>query len=122
MSGYLVDTHVLLWSWHQPNRISPAQQAVLLSEAPTFVSHASLWEIAIKTGLGKLTTIDDPAGAAAEDHVLLPIVLPHIGAIRALPLHHRDPFDRMLIAQARAEGLTILTADRRFAAYDVAVV
>lgn len=83
------------------------------------------WEVAIKTGMGKLTFPRDVDIASLLEHdafTLLPISLHHVAAIRALPPHHRDPFDRMLIAQAQVEGFAIVTADRRFLEYDVAVV
>lgn len=87
------------------------------------VSFATVWEMAIKASLGKLETVDDVAARLAETGFETPpILVPHIAAVRHLPLHHRDPFDRMLIAQARVEGLTILTVDPAFRAYDVDVI
>jgi PIN domain nuclease of toxin-antitoxin system len=92
------------------------------SDAEKFVSIATLWEIAIKAASGKLTV---PANLlnviVSSDVELLPIKASHAMEAGILPPHHTDPFDRMLISQARHEGLTILTSDRQFAAYDVAL-
>lgn len=88
-----------------------------------FVSVASLWEIAIKQGRGRLTPPEDPADAAlAVGFELLGIEPPHTRAVRDLPHHHCDPFDRMLVAQAQVERLTLVTRDRRLADYDVPVL
>ena len=120
---YLADTHIVLWSWHTPDRLSRAQKAVLDGPDEVIVSIASIWEISIKSSIGKLTT----RSCVAEDLIatgfqILPITARHAEAVRALPLIHKDPFDRMLIAQARHEGLTILTADVHFSSYEVDVL
>jgi PIN domain nuclease of toxin-antitoxin system len=87
------------------------------------VSIASVWEVAIKTSIGKLRAPEDFADAAvAEGLALLPIEVEHIRAVRDLPFHHRDPFDRMLVAQALVEGLALVTRDRQLAAYGVRVL
>lgn len=120
---YLADTHVLLWALHGDPRLPSRHEAILRSSASVRASFASLWEISIKVGLGKLETVDDvPSALEAIGVGLLPIAVAHIHAVRALPRHHGDPFDRMLIAQARIEGLTILTVDEAFRAYDVDVL
>jgi PIN domain nuclease of toxin-antitoxin system len=81
---------------------------------------ASLWEIAIKISSGKLSLIEDVSRAVEDlDLEILPISLPHVRRVGGLPFHHRDPFDRMMIAQAFEEGLTIVTRDRAFKAYGV---
>lgn len=122
LSGYLLDTHILLWAWHQPERIPAWMVPILGSDSRLRVSMATFWEIAVKVSNDKLTTVSDPFARAIETNVeLLEIRPEHIEAVRRLPHHHRDPFDRMLIAQAQVEKLTILTADRNFAAYDVAI-
>ena len=92
-----------------------------------WVSSASLWEISIKAALRRGKIAEDFSGFAAEDldetgFVELPITFDHALAVRELPLHHADPFDRMLIAQARQESLTLLTADPRFRPYDVRTI
>lgn len=121
----LLDTHVLLWWWQDDPHLSDELRAQIATPShELFVSVASAWEITIKTSLGKLrfplermTPLLD-----AEGFRLLPIQLIHALAVADLPWHHRDPFDRLLIAQARAEGLTLVTCDARFAQYEVAVL
>lgn len=120
MSGYLLDTHVLLWAMAEDPRLSPAHVHVLLGEAPRMISVASLWEIAIKTSLGKLGLREDLRVVLDETGLeLLPIAPEHVEAVARLPLLHRDPFDRMLVAQAQVEGLTLLSADPNVRAYPV---
>jgi len=109
----LLDTHALLWSLAVPERLdSDARRAIADAHSAVFVSVASVWEMAIKAALGKLSTPDD-----LEDQLrlnrfeVLPITLPHARAVEHLPLIHRDPFDRMLVAQAQHEGLTLVTRD-----------
>jgi len=87
-----------------------------------FVSAASAWEVAVKSALGKLVARGTVSEALADyGFSSLPISIRHADGVRALPPHHRDPFDRMLIAQAQIEGITIVTKDPVFARYDVAV-
>jgi len=116
----LLDTHVLLW-WLQGSDLSElAVEAVASPENAVFVSAATAWEVSIKSALGKLTVDGDLLHGIDEsgfEH--LPITLRHAAAAGGLPRHHRDPFDRMLVAQAGAEGLTIVTRDQRLAAYRV---
>ena len=119
---FLVDTHVLLWFWHGDPRISAAHVGILQSEAEIFCSMASLWEIAIKVGRGKLKTVDRPHESLAETGItILAIEVAHVEAVGRLAPHHADPFDRMLVAQAIVEGMTILTADDAIRRYEVAV-
>ena len=119
----LLDTHALLWALSAPRRL-PARVAASLRDPNTevYVSAVSTWEIAIKSALGKITAdlaaIVDAARAA--DFEELPITIAHTERLRALPAHHRDPFDRLLVAQAVEEHLTIVTHDRLIAAYSVA--
>lgn len=122
MKGYLLDTHILLWAWHRPQFLSKRVASILSSDAALHVSLATFWEIAIKVSSGKLDTIPDPIAGALETNCrVLDIRADHIRRVEVLPLHHRDPFDRMLIAQAAVEDLVILTADRHFAAYGIDV-
>lgn len=125
--GFLVDSHVLMWLAQDPPRLSARVVGVLEeSETPLFVSTAGIAELCIKAGLGKLQL-----PWAGEDPVLgfedllanleidpLPVTLAHAARLRDLPLHHRDPFDRLMIAQAMVEGLTFVTHDRAVASYD----
>jgi PIN domain nuclease of toxin-antitoxin system len=119
----LIDSNALLWFVDgNSRRISRALRAQIEAEATT-VSVASLWEIAIKAALGKLDAPDDlPARVEQIGFYLLPVTVDHAWQVRQLPLHHRDPFDRLLIAQAQVERLPIFTADSLFDAYDVIVV
>jgi PIN domain nuclease of toxin-antitoxin system len=117
----LLDTHALLWSLGQPSMLTPEARMVIEDGGnEVFVSPVSAWEVAIKRAAGKLDASGDLAAEIeAAAFVGLPIMIAHALAAGALPPHHRDPFDRMLIAQAQVEGLTIVTRDLRFAAYDV---
>jgi PIN domain nuclease of toxin-antitoxin system len=117
----LLDTHVLLWALGLPEELRPdARRAIADPSNDVLVSTASAWEIAIKRALGRLDAPDDLAEALeVVGFDELPIRLEHALAVERLPPHHRDPFDRMLIAQALSEGLTIVTRDPRFAAYGV---
>ena len=119
---YLLDTHIIIWAIDQTHRLPKGYPQLLQREDQCVVSVISLWEIAIKKSLGKLEVRDDLAEYLLRTGVsLLHVELPHINALHDLPHHHRDPFDRMLIAQAATEKLTLLTADRHFALYDVAI-
>lgn len=119
----MVDTHVLLWLMTGDRVEGNALEVLSDPQSQVFVSVASLWEIAIKQGRGRLTPPEDPADAAlAVGFDLLGIEPSHIRAVRDLPHHHRDPFDRMLIAQAQVERFTLVTRDTRLREYDVAVM
>jgi PIN domain nuclease of toxin-antitoxin system len=119
----LIDSSALLWFVAgDSKRVGRALRTQIEAEATT-VSVASLWEIAIKATLGKLDAPEDlPARVEQLGFYLLSITADHALRVRQLPLHHRDPFDRMLIAQAQVERLPILTADSMFDAYDVMAV
>jgi PIN domain nuclease of toxin-antitoxin system len=120
---FLIDTHILLWDLGDDSRISKEQDEILLGDATKFVSIASIWEIAVKSAVNKLRMPDRLLETIAESDVeFLPILPVHAMHTARLPFHHRDPFDRLLIAQAQIEGLTILTTDRHFAAYGVEVI
>jgi PIN domain nuclease of toxin-antitoxin system len=120
----LIDSQVLLWHLLDDPRLGPVPTGAI--EAPgaeVHVSLASVWEIAIKSALGKLEAPDDlPAQIEQLGFELLPITTEHVWCVRRLPHHHRDPFDRLLIAQAEIEGLPIVTADPAFARYGVSVI
>ena len=120
---YLLDTHTLLWARAAPDLLSADALAVLESadNAP-YLSIASLWECAIKSSIGKLDVPDDFYRTVAGDYEILGIDVSHVEACASLPMHHRDPFDRMLVAQARIGGLTLVTRDQDIAKYDVPVV
>ncbi len=119
----LLDTHALLWWRDASPRLSlRASEAIGDGHNQVVISAATLWEIVIKRGLGKLQFPDDLEEVVREeDFMVLPITFAHLRALDGLPRLHRDPFDRLLIAQALADGIAIVTDDRRFAAYGVAV-
>lgn len=117
----LLDTHYLLW-WLGATPELGAKARDLISEPANliFYSVASLWELRIKEGVGKLVLPDTFTEVLAQQSFeALPVSVAHTEALRGLPLHHRDPFDRMLVAQAKAERLIILTRDQVIASYDV---
>jgi len=120
----LLDTHVLLW-WlaDDPALGEHGRELISTPENLIFFSAASVWEIRIKQGIGKLDLPADFAEAlAGQAFEPLAVNVAHAHAVRELPLLHRDPFDRVLIAQARLERLTILTRDQVIAQYDVPTV
>ena len=119
----LLDTHALLWWLADEGLSSQTRDAIADPANLVAVSAASAWEIAIKKALAKLTAPDDlEQQVRAGGFVPLPINIAHGIAAGQLPRHHDDPFDRMLIAQALAEGLTIVTRDKRFEDYGVALM
>ena len=119
MSALLIDTHVLIW-WRMKAPLTPEAAEAIASATRVWVSHLSIWEIVIKETAKKLRLLADPVeGARDSGFELLPIALAHLDDLRRLPLHHRDPFDRLLVAQARTEGLRLVSRDPRLAAYDV---
>ena len=124
----LVDTHCWLWYLLAPERLnSKAQEILREPENEILFSAASAWEIVIKFSLGKLDLPLPPSEYIPNrldllGHQTLPIRQDHVLKIEALPAHHRDPFDRVLIAQAQAESLPLMTADSAITAYDVAIL
>jgi PIN domain nuclease of toxin-antitoxin system len=119
---FLADTQIILWSIADNPRLGDPHRAILASDAVVFASAASVWEIAIKRAIGKLEAPDDLAMLLPKMRFLpLTITFQHAQRVGGLPHHHGDPFDRLLIAQAQVENLTILTADPHFARYDVAL-
>ena len=121
MTRLLVDTHALLWWLMDDDGLSDTARAALADPAnDVLVSTASVWEIAIKRGLRRLEAPDDlPDHIEAQGFGWLPVGAAHAWHVWDLPLHHRDPFDRLLVAQALSEGMPIVSADARFGAYGV---
>lgn len=123
----LLDTQCWLWMQVSPEHFSAEARAILVSpETELLLSAASSWEIAIKHSLGRLPLPEPPAKyvpSRMESSGVEPLPVQHTHALQAaaLPLHHRDPFDRLLVAQAQVERVPILTADRQLEAYDVEV-
>jgi PIN domain nuclease of toxin-antitoxin system len=116
----LLDSHAALWALIGSERFGPAARKATLDAELVVVSVVTPWELGIKQALGKLHLPDGIVSAfEASGFEILPISSRHATDAPALPPHHRDPFDRMLIAQAKCEGLVIVTADHQFDAYDV---
>ena len=118
----LVDTHLLLWAAFEPDRLSAKAAKTLQSrETPLLFSLATLWEVAIKTSLGRPDFSVEPGllhrALLAEGFVELPINASHLICVATLPWVHRDPFDRLLVAQAMEDKLTLLTADATLERY-----
>jgi len=122
-SRLLLDTHVFLWWRADDRRLRRAARHAIAEAELVFVSAATGWEAGIKVALGRLRIPDTvEAGVEESGFEKLPITFAHAEAAARLPPHHSDPFDRMLVAQAREEGLTLVTHDRRIEAYDIDVL
>ena len=127
MINLLLDTHVLIWWLLDSDKLGRrARHAILRPGAGLFISSASVWEISVKSALGRLK-LKEPLGKClpalvASGFQPLAINFEHALAVRDLPPHHADPFDRMLIAQAQCEDLTLMTADDAITAYDVRTI
>jgi PIN domain nuclease of toxin-antitoxin system len=116
----LLDTHTLIWWLANAPTLADAARTAIADDPDVFVSTASAWEIAIKQSIGKLDVPTDlEAQLQHQGFEPLPITMAHALAAGSLPKHHADPFDRMLIAQATIEGLTVVTRDSRFSLYGV---
>jgi PIN domain nuclease of toxin-antitoxin system len=118
----LLDTHLLLWAAGKPDRLSIAALKLIDNPANELLfSAASVWEVAIKRGLGRSDFQADPRllrrGLLDNGYSELPVLSEHVVAIDSLPPIHKDPFDRLLVAQATVEGITLLTADSLVAQY-----
>jgi PIN domain nuclease of toxin-antitoxin system len=115
----LLDTHVFLWAVADSRKLGAAARRLIEEADEVRVSAASIWEIAIKSRLGKLVGDAESLAAAIEDSGFaeLPVTGRHAAAVARLPSHHADPFDRLLVAQALAEPLILLTADKTLARY-----
>ena len=124
MKRLLLDTHVLLW-WlsDDPQLGESSRQTIINPRNQVYVSAASTWEISIKKSIGKLTAPDDmDAIVESEGFEKLPITLFHGDQAGSLPELHKDPFDRMLIAQAQSEGLVIVTNDEKITQYNIRIM
>ena len=123
MQKFLLDTHTFIWLAEQPEKLSTTSISVLNSNNELLLSHASVWEMAVKIKIGKLKlkmSLEEFITKAAEKHKLefLPILLTHIYFTQTLPFHHRDPFDRLLIAQSLTENISIVSFDEVFDSYN----
>ncbi len=119
--SFLLDTHILLWFLENDSKLSnQVREVITNSENLIFVSAISAWKISIKQSLGKLIAPSNLEDALRFSRLeVLAITLVHGIKVADLPMYHKDPFDRMLIAQALVEGLTIITVDEKFKFYDV---
>ena len=115
-SGLLVDTHILLWARTNPETLTSGERSTIEGARIRYVSAVTLWEFAILIGLARIEPRDQLL-EVPDGYDLLPILPAHCKAMTKLPQHHRDPFDRMLVAQAQVEGLPLLTRDRTMRAY-----
>ncbi len=120
----LLDTHILIWWLSEASRLSQTEIALITdSDNFIFVSAATAWEIAVKKMIGKLEAPDDlPAALAVNNFLELPITIEHSQKLYQLPLHHNDPFDRIMIAQAISEDLTFMTRDVKIPLYDIKII
>ena len=123
---YLVDTQVFLWIFLEPKRFSAAARAFVkdIENNEFYLSYVSSWEVSIKFGIGKLKLPQPPEEFISErifisDYLHLPITLNHVFGVHSLPLIHRDPFDRLIVSQAKTEEMTLLTADLELSKYDI---
>ncbi len=120
----LIDTHTFLWFVNDDPQLSTGAATLLESDNSVFLSIASLWEIAIKVSIGKLTLSQPfeqfmPEQLALNDITVLPIRIVDCHQLIGLPFHHRDPFDRIILAQALVEGVPVVSIDTAFDAYAV---
>ncbi len=120
----LLDTHIFCWWFYEPERLSRRALKVIRGADRVFVSSASIWEVAIKTRLGKIDAVPQDLfdQITANGFHELPVWSSHAILVADLPLHHTDPFDRLLIAQAISEPLHLLTADAQLKQYSELVI
>lgn len=123
----LLDTHILLWYLDNNRKLPETWKCSIEDRHNSIaVSIASLWEIAIKVSLGKLELLDNLTTIENILHqqgiTILPVRVPHLSNLLNLPFHHRDPFDRLIIAQAQAEQLTLISDDDMFTSYSVSLL
>ncbi len=122
-SKLLLDTHVVLWWLFEPERLTTSALEAIRESDAVFVSVVSAWEAAIKSSVGKLElpkSFSEALGDCGFAELL--IQFSHAERCAGLPLHHRDPFDRMLVAQSQAEDLLLVTHDRQLRSYDVEIL
>ncbi|MEI6385997.1 MAG: type II toxin-antitoxin system VapC family toxin [Spirochaetota bacterium] len=120
----LLDTHAVIWWLTDDPKLSVRQRSAIQDKRNTcFVSSATVWEISIKAAIGKLAIeAHYMKQLRSEGFIELPITWDHARAVQELPLHHRDPFDRLLVVQAALEGMSLVSSDENVAKYDVRVV
>jgi PIN domain nuclease of toxin-antitoxin system len=124
---YLLDTHTFIWHALEDTRLSGSALEIIESDQDLFISYASIWEMAIKTQRGRLQLKKSlpefiESIVQANQYKLLKITTDHLYPLTTLPYHHKDPFDRLIIAQGMEESMTIVSKDEAFKAYDVKVL
>ena len=124
---YIIDTHTLLWFMNGSSELPAKTRELIGRSDKVYVSIASFWELAIKHSTGKLALhvpVSEIMKAVEQElhFTILPVRAAHLDVVSSLPFHHRDPFDRLLIAQAKAENETLISVDEHFAEYDVNVI
>jgi len=125
MKPLLLDTHVLLWCLADSPQLNPATRELINDSSHiVYVSAANIWEISIKQARGKLQVVMEEfwSALAGGDYEELPVTARHAWRAGQLPKHHQDPFDRMLVAQALQEGLTLVTHDNLLKYYEVPII
>jgi len=127
MAGFLLDTHTAIWFFNGDNSLSKTANNIIRDILnPIYISIASVWELSIKIGIGKLTFNGRAAGfirlAESNNIAILPIKSTHLTILESLPFIHRDPFDRLLVATALAEEMTIITIDENIIQYEVSKI
>jgi PIN domain nuclease of toxin-antitoxin system len=120
----LLDTHIFCWSFYEPERLSRQALKIIRGAEEVFVSSASIWEVAIKVRLGKMKADPQELFEQIEANGFheLPVWSKHSLLVASLPMHHADPFDRLLIAQAMSEPMHLLTGDPQFKPYSELVI
>jgi len=119
----LLDTNILVWLDHRSQRLSTPFLKQLQASPQVYASAVSAWELSIKQSLGRLKLARQVSQLIQEEYLTeLPITAEHGEAVRQLPLHHRDPFDRLLISQASIENLILVTADKAFLKYGIPII
>lgn len=119
----LLDTHVVLWWQRDDRRLGQEARRAIATTDLVWVSAVSGWEVAIKSGLGRLQLVEPfRILVAADEFTELPVTLAHAERLQTLPPHHTDPFDRLLVAQALAEQATLVTHDRAFEPYGAKII
>lgn len=124
---YLLDTHTFIWHALEDARLSGSALEIIESDQDLFISYASIWEMAIKIQRGRLQLKKSlpefiESIVQANQYKLLKITTNHLYPLTILPYHHKDPFDRLIIAQGMEEGMTIISRDEAFKSYDVKVL
>ena len=124
MGRYLLDTHAAIWFFNGDDALSETAKKIILDTSNTkYLNVVSVWEVTVKLSIGRLDVVGKTADfvedAKINGFIILPIRISHLTALESLPLIHRDPFDRLLIATAIAEEMTLITADGNIKRYDV---